>query len=221
MPKVSAAHREARRQRILDAAQLCFSREGFHQTSMADIVRQSGVSHGAIYLYFQNKDDIIEALADDRHRYETLLFATSAAAGDPVAGLRSVVRSFAAALSEPGYEAARRVGVQGWAEALRNPRVHATVVEGLEIARTSIVSLVQDGQRQGRLRADLNPDAIARVLIALYEGMILQVAWNQPLDGEGCLDVVDQMLQALLGPNPAGSVPSSPPSVVPFSKGKE
>ncbi len=73
MPKISDRQRESRRQQILEAALACFSANGFHQTGMADIVRQSGLSHGAVYLYFQSKDDLIEALADDRHRREAVL----------------------------------------------------------------------------------------------------------------------------------------------------
>ena len=46
---------------------------GSHQTGMADIVRRSGLSHGAVYLYFPSKDDIIEALAVDRYRSEAAL----------------------------------------------------------------------------------------------------------------------------------------------------
>ena len=51
----------------------CFSENGFHQTGMADIVRRSGMSHGAVYVHFESKDDIIEALADDRHQSEAEL----------------------------------------------------------------------------------------------------------------------------------------------------
>ena len=65
MPKISDKQREGRRQQILEAALACFADDGFHQTGMADIVKRSGLSHGAVYLYFQSKDDLIEALADD------------------------------------------------------------------------------------------------------------------------------------------------------------
>ena len=67
MPKISEVQRESRREQILEAALACFSEDGFHQTGMADIVKRSGMSHGAVYVYFQSKEDIIEALADDRH----------------------------------------------------------------------------------------------------------------------------------------------------------
>lgn len=56
MPKVSDAHLEARREQILDAAEACFSREGFHQTSMQDICREAELSPGAVYRHFSSKE---------------------------------------------------------------------------------------------------------------------------------------------------------------------
>src|SRR4051794_12312971 len=49
MPKVSVEHEQMRRQQILDAALTCFGRRGYHATSMEDIVREAGLSIGAIY----------------------------------------------------------------------------------------------------------------------------------------------------------------------------
>ena len=73
MPKISGAKRDQKRRQILDAALACFSENGFHQTSMADVVGRSKLSHGAVYLYFPAKDDIIAALAVDRHAQEAVL----------------------------------------------------------------------------------------------------------------------------------------------------
>src|ERR1700712_1467078 len=62
MPKVTDAHRESRREQILVAAWKCFSRKGFHSTSMADVIAEAGLSAGAVYLYFKSKDEIIVAV---------------------------------------------------------------------------------------------------------------------------------------------------------------
>ena len=64
MPKVSAEHLANRRQQILDAAASCFARNGFHRTSMQDIVKESGLSAGLIYRYFTGKDDMIVAIVE-------------------------------------------------------------------------------------------------------------------------------------------------------------
>src|SRR5205814_8849938 len=66
MPKISPAHEQQRREQILAAATACFARQGYHATSMDDVVRESGLSVGAIYSYFPSKEDLFLALSDDR-----------------------------------------------------------------------------------------------------------------------------------------------------------
>lgn len=55
---------EAKRQRILDAAQQSFLEHGFHAASMAGIAEKAGVSAGLIYRYFPGKSDIIHAIVE-------------------------------------------------------------------------------------------------------------------------------------------------------------
>ena len=61
MPKVTQAHIDARRKQIIEAAQACFSRQGFHQTSIQDICKEAELSPGAVYRYFPGKVQIIAA----------------------------------------------------------------------------------------------------------------------------------------------------------------
>jgi AcrR family transcriptional regulator len=197
MPKISQLQRDSRRQQILEAALACFSEDGFHQTGMAAIVQRSGLSHGAVYGYFASKDDIIEALADDRHQQEAILNAFAQQAGDPIDGLRRLVRAYAQRLTDASAVPARRVSVHGWAEALRSERVHARIVEGINIPRSIIVGLVEQAQRMGRLSNDLSADAIARCFIALFQGFVLQVTWGEDINVESCVAVVDRMLLGL------------------------
>jgi AcrR family transcriptional regulator len=197
MPKISQAQRDARQRQILDAALGCFSENGFHQTGMADIVKRSGLSHGAVYLYFQSKDDIIEALAVDRHRQEAILSAVvTAEAEDPIATLRALVRAYALWLSDPRAEQTRRVSVNGWSEALRNERVLAGVILGIDVPRRMITDLIERAQSKGLWSRDVSPDAVARTLVALFQGFLLQKVWNEPLDIDLIVVTVDQMLAA-------------------------
>src|SRR6478672_11668762 len=66
MPKISPAHEQQRRAQILAAATACFARQGYHATSMDDVVRESGLSVGAIYSYFPSKEDLYLALSETR-----------------------------------------------------------------------------------------------------------------------------------------------------------
>jgi AcrR family transcriptional regulator len=200
MPKISEIRRESRRDQILAAALDCFSENGFHQTGMADIVRRSGMSHGAVYVYFHSKEDIIEALADDRHQREAVLNSIARDAKDPIDGIRALVRAYAAWACDPAGEARRRVGINGWAEALRNQRVHARVVDGIRSPQAAIADLVTKAQRQDLVSRDLDAEAIARCLIALFQGFVLQVAWEEKIDIDACVTVTDRMLAGLAPP---------------------
>ena len=87
MAKFTEVQKEGRRQQILAAALRCFARNGFHNTTITDVVRESGVSQGTFYLYFETKDDVIAALADDRSQSDALINAIAGAETDPVVGL--------------------------------------------------------------------------------------------------------------------------------------
>jgi AcrR family transcriptional regulator len=198
MPKISAAQRDARREQILAAALRCFSRDGFHQTTTADIVRESGLSQGTLYLYFNSKDDLIAALADDRHRREAVLNALSEHQPDPARSIFALLTLYAKRLSEPSERDMLRVGLQGWAEALRNERVRAGVLEGVASARTALVRVIRRGQRAGAFTRDLDPAAMAAVLIAIFQGFVLQAAWEPGRDLAPSFELVRRLLRQCL-----------------------
>jgi AcrR family transcriptional regulator len=200
MPKITEAQRETRRQQILDGALTCFSRDGFHNTTTADIVRESGVSQGTLYLYFATKDDIIVALADDRHQNEALLNALAQREQDPVRGLLALIDLHGKGLNDAGRVEGRRVGVQGWAEALRNPRIHDSVVDGLTSVREAIERLIERGQHTGQIRAEVEAEALSRTLIAVFQGMVLQAAWGERVDLAACGKIIRELIGALLTP---------------------
>src|SRR5207302_5087033 len=73
LPKISPAQEQQRRAQILAAAMACFARQGYHATSMDDVVRESGLSVGAIYSYFPSKEDLFLTLSED-HTQHTLAY---------------------------------------------------------------------------------------------------------------------------------------------------
>jgi AcrR family transcriptional regulator len=206
MPKISEARRDERRQQILDAALRCFSRDGFHATTTADIIGEAGVSQGSLYLYFPTKEDIVVALADDRHQGEAFLNALAQRESDPIRGLALLIELHGRSLSDASGLDARRVGIQGWGEALRNPCIRDSVVEGTTKVREAIVGLIERGQRTGQVRSTVDPDAAARLLIAVFQGLVLQVAWSEAVDLAAFGQTVRGMIgEGLLTPAGRGS----------------
>ena len=88
MPKLKPDTQRARRQHILDAAERCFGRDGFHRTTMHDICREAGVSPGALYVYFDSKEALIAGIAE-RDRAEFAERFDSLATIIPLASLET------------------------------------------------------------------------------------------------------------------------------------
>jgi len=198
MPKVSDAHRDHRRRQILDAAVECFARQGLHRTTIEDIIRESGLSAGAIYDYFGSKDDIIEKLADERHQRERELIEQALGDGQLAESVHALVKSFYEALIHPKQRKERRLGIHLWAEALCNPRILKQVRRGLDQPRKLLSQALSEAQANGQLPRRLNPEAVARVLIAQFHGCILQQAWDERMDVAEFARTAEAMLAAYL-----------------------
>ena len=200
MPKVSQAHLDARRMQILKSAMHCFARQGFHRTTMQDIVRASQLSPGAIYRYFRSKDEIVEALAAKRLARE--IERITAVGGESSGGrvIPDLLRVFFEPLAADKKERVnRRVVIQVWAESLRSPRILRAVRKNMNSLRALLARIISRGQRSGELRPDLDPDAVARVMIGLLQSYFLHEAWDGRLEADSYLKVIAAVFAGLKG----------------------
>ena len=175
MPRVSAAHEQEIRDRILAAALRVFSEKGYHNATIADVVRESGLSVGAIYTYFTGKDELIRLSCDQiatrglDQLAERLAPATSTAERMAIA-----IRLYVEAIDE--YEGApgQITLLQAWAEADREPVVR----EMLSARRERLVGagryILAQGVATGELPSWLDVDAVTRGFLALLDGLLLQ-----------------------------------------------
>lgn len=198
MPKVTEQHQESRRLQIIDAAMICFAQNGFHKTTMQDIIAQSNVSAGSIYTYFKSKTDIINAIADIRHEKETQLLKEALKMNELKHILQYLVEHFIGSLTDDRARKERRVGVQMWAEALHNPDILATVHRGIEEPLHFLKKMITEAQAKGELSERLSPDAAARSIIALFHGFILQMAWDENVNVEEYQKVMSKTIEQLL-----------------------
>jgi TetR/AcrR family transcriptional regulator, transcriptional repressor of aconitase len=196
MPRVSAAYLEERRAHVLASAARCFAREGFHRATMQDVVRESGLSPGALYRYFASKEDLVAAIAEQRHAAERAALAAARGA-DVSEAVRAIAHAFLGPLARQEERAWRRVTVQLWSEALRSPAVMRVIRGGLDGPLRSLAALFRRAQREGTLPADVDPAALARVAAAVFQGLVLQVAWQPALDLEPCVAAALRLLDGL------------------------
>jgi AcrR family transcriptional regulator len=199
VPKVSADHLAARRRQILAAAARCFARDGFHATSVHDIVRESGISAGLVYRYFTGKDEMIVAIVSEWHEQRRAAMDASTVDFDDLAdAYLGLLRS----IGDPQARDGLRLGVQVWAEAVRSPRIGDLTRAGIDGPRGSLAARVRSAQRQGEAPTDLDPDALVRVFIAIYQGLVLQTVLDDGLDHDAFVRTVAAMLDAILRPPP-------------------
>jgi AcrR family transcriptional regulator len=185
MPKVSERHAEERRQQIIDAAYQCFARKGFHQATMRDIYQEAGLSPGAVYHYFDSKDEIIQASFDFDYQRSVDLFSAAIASDDPMTALDELLDFFLHGLVGAAALGAGRVNVQGWGEALINPRLRETILRVVGSYFDALSRVIRKAQEVGQMDKSLDPSSVSRLLLSIYYGLELQMA----LDPETEIDV--------------------------------
>jgi len=181
MPKVTEAHLEARRQQILDAAAECFARKGFHHSTMHDICQMAELSPGAVYRYFASKDDIIAAMEEQgRQHNAAVIEAITRERENTLDVLEGLVDVFFSKLEDIRDCA---VHIELWAEALSNPRIRKMVAGIDDSIRAAFVSkIVRYAQERGEINANLDADAVARVMMAFWDGLVLQKTLDPEVD---------------------------------------
>ncbi len=198
MPRITPARADQRRRQIIEAAGACFARLGFHKTTMRDVVRQSGLSPGAIYCHFAGKQDIVVAVVEDRHLREIALLQQAARHDSLAAGLDQLAADFIRPLARPEERAWRRLTVQLWAESLHDRRLAAAAQSGVDRAQALLAGMVHRAKLRGELAKTLDEQATARLLIAFFQGLVLQLAWDHTVDAASCVSA----LAALIGLKP-------------------
>lgn len=175
MARMPKEHLEARRRQILDAARRCFLRNGFHATSMQDVLAEAELSAGAVYRYFKSKDDIIAATASEALAEVALAFEADDATPPDLDDIVDLVLGVGRPPLSGSRESAQLL-VQVWSEALRSPSLCAKLKEVMQEARNVVGGLVARHQRRGLLPADVPAEHVADVLVALVDGFMVSRA---------------------------------------------
>jgi AcrR family transcriptional regulator len=193
MPRVSQDHLDSRRRQILDAARRCFLRNGFHATSMQDVLREANLSAGAVYRYFDSKDDIIAAIATAA--MGDIASAFAAVTQDDPPPLHDVFAQVLGRAEELDNEqSVARMVIQVWGEALRSPALGAVLANGIREVLKSVTTLVELYQERGDIKADAPAESVARVLISVLPGYLVQRAILADADASMFLDGLDALL---------------------------
>src|SRR5258708_6293551 len=140
---------------------------------MDDVVRESGLSVGAIYSYFASKEDLFLALSDDRAE-QTLAFLNEVfrRPGPMADKSREAVDYFFGQLSDDLIPLTR-VNVEFLSEAAKSEKIKERQQRRCESIRQFLRWLLTDAQQRGEVRADVDVPAAAELMMALNEGILL------------------------------------------------
>ncbi len=181
-PKITTAHGQGQRDRIIDAATRCFARHGFHEATIQDVCDEAGLSKGGLYTYFKSKEALLATLIQEGFG-ATLHQARDAAreGRDAVEKLNRIAEF----LIGQKHQSAQLL-LEIWAEASKNPVLAGVYAEQSGEWHRFLSGLLQEGIVEGVIKADVDPDALATVLLAVFGGIRLQegvtrqqVDWRQ------------------------------------------
>lgn len=192
---------EARKQRILDTAADLFIQYGYDKTTVSDIAREAGVSKGVIYLHFDSKDALLEALfLRETQRYSETWFELLEA--DPESGRIGVMYKYilVALTTRPFMAAIFSQDNRVFGTYIRKPD---NIFQKMRTAqdeqpRFRFVKLMQDA---GAIRRELDPAVVAHIMTMLSYSLIVvsdivEPRFTPPVEAifDGIADMLDRAL---------------------------
>lgn len=207
MPKVLPEYLELRRQQILDSAAACFTRAGFHQTSMQDICAEADLSPGAVYRYFRSKEEIIQAMCERGFEGDVEAVRQIISSMEPKDAFNELVHAF---FEDVENREMCVLSIELLAESRRDPFVSESQKNGLDSIRAPLAELVRIAQQRGQMNPDFDADAVSRVMMSLYLGLVWQKVLEPDLDVLPYAQAVKGIFAANLGGTAAEAAAATP-----------
>ncbi len=191
---LSAQHDE-RRARILDAARTCFSRAGFHRTSMQEICAEAKMSPGGLYRYFASKDAIIEAIAHEEQCAGRRILEGLLGPGSLHDRLLRCGLSYIEAMRD---RRAVQMMLEVYVESMRNTAVGSFFAKCEEDNHKLMQEVFARAKATGEIAANADIDTMMMTLAAFADGVILRMGLNPDYDVERAEALLSRVVTAVL-----------------------
>ncbi|HEX3651038.1 MAG TPA: helix-turn-helix domain-containing protein [Pseudonocardiaceae bacterium] len=191
MPRVSQDHLDARRRQILDGSRACFARYGYEGATVRRLEEATGLSRGAIFHHFRDKESLFLALAEDEaHRMADVVAEQ---------GLVQVMRELLHQRDDhDGEHPADWLGTRlEVSRRLRtDPDFRARWAERSKELTTATTERLLRQRAAGNLRDDIDVGVLTAFLELVLEGLVSHLAMGLPADDlEAVLDVVEETVR--------------------------
>ena len=162
------------REQLLNAALVCFRRQGYSATTLDDIARQAGTTRGAIHWHFGNKVELFNTLVRERYERAAAIFSEVGKLGEasPVQQLRQLLIHWLSYVEE-------NEDFRALLELLTlKTEVGPELIEGLQEnvrgqqrSLTYFASLIRKGIEVGEVRPEVEPDTAALAALGMMNGI--------------------------------------------------
>lgn len=196
MPKLKPDTQRARKEHILDSAEKCFARRGFHATSMQDICREAKISPGALYLYFSSKDALIEGICERDRREFQKRFSELAHAPDFFSALWTLGESYFVKDARDRCVMCMEIGL----ESTRNTRIGKIHQSVDSYVCESFENLFQNMIDERQILPDHDAATLARIVVLLADGMFWRRGADPKFQSRATLENVIDVIRTLLNP---------------------
>lgn len=170
--------RKEKKGQILEAALQVFARKGFNKTTINDIAAAAGIGKGTVYEYFANKDEItycafrefMRSLEPDFREILLMEIPASEKFKHIMNGFTQFMNTDAVNLIELIFDF--------WSEGIKQNRSRGLLYQEMNkfyhSFREIFADIIIEGMGDGSFRKDINPHAVASVLIGALDGALVQ-----------------------------------------------
>ena len=191
MPKVIQDYREMAKEKIIESASKLFFQMGYNNAGMENIARDMGITKGTLYLYFKNKEELLNKTCKvNMGLLETNL--KKSVSGNMITGIE---KFFADEMKLPDYKKVY------WIFALNEINVNNNIKEIIENSYKRYVKyisdLIENLKQDGTISESINSTDLARILIAFHNGVLISIM--QGLDNPTATSIFNSGIRSLFG----------------------
>jgi len=168
-PKVTSQHKQEVRGRIIQSAIECFSKNGFDRTRMDEISLLADLSKGTLYNYFDNKEDLFNAICEDSLDLLKIqldqLFTKSR--DDLISNAELFYENF----QKIQKEGSAKVFFEALSESIRNPKLKIILFKHRLKIYKVVENYLQIQSDKGFIKSDINLTYVASGMVSLFDGI--------------------------------------------------
>ncbi len=168
-PKVTSQHKQEVRGRIIQSAIECFSKNGFDRTRMDEISLLADLSKGTLYNYFDNKEDLFNAICEDSLDLLKIqldqLFTNSR--DDLIFNAELFYENF----QKIQKEGSAKVFFEALSESTRNPKLKIILFKHRVKIYKLVENYLQIQSDKGFIKGDMNLTYVASGMVSLFDGI--------------------------------------------------